>query len=145
MLEGLTMNQHPSRGFTLIELMVIILIIGLLAGFVAPKVFQTGEDAKKKIAVTDIASIMTILDRYRLTNGAYPSTEQGLKALVEKPTTPPIPTNWQKGGYVQKLPRDPWANEYQYLNTGNGAIYLYSQGPKKDTEDDDIGNKASEE
>ncbi|VAW73444.1 General secretion pathway protein G [hydrothermal vent metagenome] len=139
------MTQPSSRGFTLIELMVIILIIGLLAGFVAPKVFQTGEDAKRKIAATDIDNIITILDRYKLSNGAYPSTEQGLKALIEKPTTPPIPTNWQKGGYVRKLPRDPWARPYQYLNTGSDSIYLYSQGPKKDSEDDDIGNKVSEE
>jgi len=139
------MNQHPSRGFTLIELMVIILIIGLLAGFVAPKVFQTGEDAKRKAVVIEIAKITTILDLYRVNNGAYPSTEQGLKALVEKPTTPPIPTNWQKGGYVKRLPVDPWSRKYQYLNTGDGSIYVYSQGPKKDTEDDDIGNKASEE
>ena len=139
------MKQHHSlRGFTLIELMVIILIIGILASFVAPMVFQTGEDAKKKVAAAEIEKILNILERYRLSNGTYPSTEQGLKALVEKPTTPPIPTAWQKGGYIKRLPKDPWKREYQYLNT-DGTIYLYSQGPKKDSEDDDIGNKASQE
>lgn len=140
------MKHHLSRGFTLIELMVIILIIGLLAGFVAPNVFQVGESAKIKTAGIQIKALLVNLDRYRLDNNTFPSTEQGLRALIEKPTVPPIPTSWAKGGYIRgkSIPKDPWSREYQYLNS-NGTIFLYSQGPNKDSDDDDIGNKATQE
>lgn len=119
------------RGFTLIEIMVVITILGILAALIVPRVVGRTDDARIAAAKQDIASIMQALKLYRLDNGAYPATEQGLKALLAKPTIEPIPSNWKQGGYLERssLPKDPWGNEYKYLNPGlKGEIDVFSYG-----------------
>jgi general secretion pathway protein G len=120
-----------SRGFTLIEIMVVITILGILAALIVPRVVGRTDDARVAAAKQDIASLLQALKLYRLDNGAYPSTEQGLKALLAKPTIEPIPQNWKQGGYLERssMPRDPWSNEYKYLNPGlRGEIDVFSYG-----------------
>jgi general secretion pathway protein G len=109
------------RGFTLIELMVVIVILGILALYVAPKIMGRPDEAKQVKAKMDIASLETALKLYRLDNGFYPSTEQGLSALVQVPQSGQIPKRWKEGGYLEKnqVPKDPWGNEYLYLSPGN--------------------------
>jgi general secretion pathway protein G len=107
-----------ARGFTLIEIMVVIVILGVLAALVVPSVLSRTDDARNVAAKSDLAAIRQALKLYRLDNQRYPSTEQGLDALVAKPTEPPLPPNWKPGGYLEKLPRDPWGHPYQYLNPG---------------------------
>jgi general secretion pathway protein G len=119
------------RGFTLIEIMVVITILGILAALIVPRVVGRTDDARVAAAKQDIASLMQALKLYRLDNGAYPSTEQGLKALLAKPTIEPIPQNWKQGGYLERssVPKDPWGNEYKYLNPGlRGEIDVFSYG-----------------
>jgi general secretion pathway protein G len=119
--------RRSSRGFTLLELMVVIVIIGVLAALIAPKILNRVGEAKITAAQTDIATLMNALKTYKLDNGRYPSTEQGLQALVAKPTTGSIPNSWK--GYLDKLPQDPWHNPYQYANPGvHGEIDVYSFG-----------------
>lgn len=121
-----TMTQ---RGFTLIEIMVVIVIIGILAALVAPRILSRPDEARAVAAKQDIATIMQALKLYRMDNFRYPTTEQGLKALVEKPTSAPIPPKWNVGGYLEKLPRDPWGQPYQFLNPGlRGEIEVFSFG-----------------
>jgi general secretion pathway protein G len=135
--------QHPSptpapamprtsafqRGFTLIEIMVVVVIIGILAALVAPKILSRPDEARVIAARQDIATIMQALKLYRLDNIRYPTTEQGLRALVEKPATTPVPPNWKTGGYLEKLPRDPWGQPYQYLYPGlRGEVDVFSFG-----------------
>lgn len=120
-----------SRGFTLIEIMVVITILGILAALIVPRVVGRTDDARVAAAKQDIASLLQALKLYRLDNGAYPSTEQGLKALLAKPTIEPVPHNWKQGGYLERssMPRDPWSNEYKYLNPGlRGEIDVFSYG-----------------
>ncbi len=120
-----------ARGFTLIEIMVVITILGILAALIVPRVVGRTDDARIAATKQDIASIMQALKLYRLDNGAYPATEQGLKALLAKPTIEPIPSNWKQGGYLERssLPKDPWGNEYKYLNPGlKGEIDVFSYG-----------------
>lgn len=109
-----------NRGFTLIELMVVIVILGILAGVIAPRLVGRTYDAQLGKAKADIVSLETALQLYRVDNGAYPTTEQGLMALVEAPASGTVPKNWRKGGYLQKgkVPKDPWGNEYIYLSPG---------------------------
>jgi len=107
-----------QRGFTLLEVMVVVVILGILAALVVPKIISRPDEARVTAARQDIASLMQALKLYRLDNHRYPTTEQGLQALVTKPTTAPIPPNWKTGGYVERLPKDPWGNPYQYLNPG---------------------------
>ena len=119
------------RGFTLIEIMVVIVILGILAALIVPRVVGRTDDARIAAARQDIASLLQALKLYRLDNGAYPTTEQGLKALLAKPTIEPLPPNWKQGGYLERssTPKDPWGNDYKYLNPGlKGEVDVFSYG-----------------
>ena len=118
-----------SRGFTLIEIMVVVVIMGILAALVVPKLMGRTDDARVTAARQDIATVMQSLKLYKLDNQRYPTTEQGLKALIEKPTTGPEARGWKSGGYLDKLPKDPWGNPYQYLSPGiKGEVDVFSYG-----------------
>ena len=109
--------------------MVVVVILGLLAAIIVPKVMSRPDEARAVAAKADIAALTQALKLYRLDNTAYPSTEQGLQALVARPATQPIPANWKQGGYVDRLPKDPWGREYLYLNPGvHGEIDVFSLG-----------------
>lgn len=117
------------RGFTLIEVMVVVVILGLLAAIIVPKVMSRPDEARVVAARADIAAINQALKLYRLDNTFYPSTEQGLLALIQRPTTQPVAANWKQGGYLDRLPKDPWGREYLYLNPGvRGEIDVFSLG-----------------
>jgi len=105
-------------GFTLIEILVVVVILGILASIIVPKIMRRPEEARRTKAIVDIKAIEMALDLYRLDNGVYPSTEQGLEALVTKPTTGVIPKNWKEEGYLHKDPKDPWGTPYVYLSPG---------------------------
>ena len=105
-------------GFTLIEILVVVVILGILASIIVPKIMKRPEEARRTKAKMDIKAIETALNLYRLDNGVYPSTEQGLDALVTKPTTGIIPKNWKEEGYLDKVPKDPWKNPFVYLSPG---------------------------
>ena len=118
-----------DRGFTLIEIMVVLIIIGLLAGIVVPKLMGRTEEAKRTKTAVQIKNLQSSLDLYKLDSGVYPSTDQGLQALVEKPAVGEIPNNWKEGGYIDKIPKDPWGNNYVYISPGvHGDYDLYSYG-----------------
>lgn len=118
-----------SKGFTLIEIMVVVLIIGVMAALIVPKVLGRPDEARVIAAKQDIASLMQALKLYRLDNQKYPSTDQGLNALMMKPTIGQVPLNWKSGGYLERLPNDPWGQPYQYLNPGlRGEIDVFSFG-----------------
>jgi general secretion pathway protein G len=120
-------SQTAQRGFTLIELMVVVVIIGVLAALIVPNVLDRTDDARVTAAKTDINNLVQALKLYKLDNQRYPTAEQGLAALNVKPTTGPIPNNWKS--YVAKLPQDPWGQPYQYLNPGlKGEIDVLSFG-----------------
>ncbi len=109
---------QKQRGFTLIELMVVLVILGVLFGLVAPNVIGRGDEARVQAAKTDIRTIENALDTYRLHNSQYPSTDQGLEALVTKPSGSPEPKNW-RGPYLKQSPKDPWGNNYGYIQEGS--------------------------
>lgn len=118
-----------SRGFTLIEVMVVIVIIGVLAALIVPKVMSRPDEARVMAARQDIASIVQALNLYKLDNQRYPTTEQGLQALMKKPVISPIPPNWKGNGYLDRAPKDPWGHPYQYLQPGvHGEIDVFSLG-----------------
>jgi len=120
---------RARQGFTLLEVMVVVVILGILAALVVPRIISRPDEARVMAAKHDIATLMQALKLYRLDNQQYPSTEQGLPALVTKPATSPVPVNWKTSGYVERLPRDPWGNPYQYLNPGvHGEIDVFSYG-----------------
>lgn len=122
-------RQHSQAGFTLIEIMVVIAIIGILATLIVPKIMGRPDEARVTAAKHDLATMSQALKLYRLDIGRYPTTEQGLNALVERPTSEPVPQNWKAGGYLDRLPNDPWGKPYQYTNPGTkGEIDLYSFG-----------------
>jgi len=122
-------NSRKQRGFTLIEIMVVVVILGILAALVVPQVMNRPDQAKVTVAKGDIKAIGAALDMYKLDNFAYPSTQQGLNALVEKPGGRPQPKNWNRDGYLKRVPKDPWGNDYQYLSPGTqGQFDLYSLG-----------------
>ncbi|MDQ5920939.1 MAG: ral secretion pathway protein [Pseudomonadota bacterium] len=133
-------QQARQRGFTLIEIMVVLVILGVMAALVVPRVLGRADDARKVAAKSDIASIMNALKLYNLDNMRYPTNAQGLEALAKKPTVAPIPNNYKDGGYLDKLPTDPWGGAYQYQNPGkHGEIDVYSYGPDGQTAGGDSG------
>ena len=132
------MKQH---GFTLIEIMVVVVILGILAAAVVPKIMSRPEQARIEKAKHDIAALESALNIYKLDNYRYPSTDQGLESLVNKPSGSPQPRNYKSGGYIKKLNKDPWGQEYLYLFPGiHTDLDLYSLGPDGQPSDDDIGN-----
>ncbi|WP_108649059.1 type II secretion system major pseudopilin GspG [Dongshaea marina] len=136
------MQRRRQSGFTLLEVMVVIVILGILASIVVPNLMGNKEKADHQKAVTDVVALENALDMYKLDNGVYPTTEQGLEALVTKPTSDPIPQDYRQGGYIRRLPNDPWNHPYQLLSPGeHGAIDVFSMGPDGQAgTDDDIGN-----
>lgn len=125
--------------------MVVVVILGILAALIVPKVMSRPDDARITAARQDVATLAQALRLYKLDNLAYPTTDQGLQALVAKPAAAPIPSNWKAGGYLERLPKDPWGREYRYLNPGrHGEIDVYSLGadgePGGEGNDADIGN-----
>lgn len=143
---GQGVTRRIARGFTLIEIMVVIVILGILAAVVVPKIMSRPGEARIAKAKQDVRAMETALDLYKLDNFSYPTTEQGLEALVIKPTTPPVPKKYRAEAYLKKVPLDPWQSPYQYLNPGeHGAIDIYSLGPDQQVSDDDIGNWNLEE
>ena len=121
--------KNNVRGFTLIEVMVVVVILGILASLIIPKIMSRPEQARLIKAKQDIQAIQSALDLYQLDNATYPTTQQGLNALVEKPSLAPIPEGWKEGGYLRKMPIDPWGEPYQYIND-NDKIKIFSYGPK---------------
>lgn len=121
--------RQCQRGFTLIEIMVVVIILGILAGIVVPRLLDEPEEARRTKAQVQIKSLEEALGMYKLHNGNFPSTEQGLQALVEKPETGRVPNNYKEGGYINKIPLDPWGNPYIYLSPGvHGDYDLISYG-----------------
>jgi len=139
------MSRARIRAFTLIEVMVVVAILAVLAALIVPKVMSRPDEARVVAARQDIASLLQALKLYRLDNLRYPTTEQGLGALVTRPTLAPVPPNWKPGGYLERLPRDPWGHPYQYLSPGlHGEVDVFSFGadgaPGGEGFDADIGS-----
>ena len=138
-------STRIETGFTLIEIMVVVVIMGILAALIVPKLMGRTDDARIIAAKQDIATLMQALKLYKLDNQRYPTTEQGLQALVAKPTAGPAAPGWKSGGYLDKLPKDPWGNPYQYLSPGiKGDLDVFSLGadgqPGGTGSDADIGS-----
>lgn len=128
-----------TAGFTIIEVMVVVVILGILAAIIVPKIMSRPEQARIVKVKQDLSSIQSALDLYKLDNGFYPSTDQGLDALVKKPTSEPLPNSWKAEGYLQQLPMDPWSHPYQYIND-NEKLKIFSYGPKGKEGNSEIGN-----
>ena len=130
-----------SRAFTLIEVMVVVMIIAILAAIIVPRILQRPEQARLTAVQQDILSIQNAMALYKLDNGFYPSTSQGIAALVKKPDSSPVPSNWTSGGYLKKIPLDPWQQPYHYLRPGkHGTIDIWSDGPPDTNPKQPIGN-----
>jgi len=139
--------KYANRGFTLIELMVVIIILGILAMYVAPKIMSRPGEARQVKARLDIQNLENALKLYKLDNGIYPTTEQGLQALVEQPETGTVPKKWKSGGYLEKgkVPKDPWGNDFVYLSPGLKSDFdIISYGldgvPGGEEENKDVNN-----
>ena len=142
-MRPVTKRFRRGRGFTLIELMVVLVIIGVLAALIVPNVLERADDARVTAARTDVNNLMQALKLYKLDNQRFPTADQGLQSLVAKPTSGQIPPNWKP--YLDKLPKDPWGNTYMFLNPGvNGEIDVFSLGadgqPGGTGADSDIGS-----
>jgi len=131
-----------QKGFSLIEVMVVLLIIGIMASMIAPQILGTQAEAQLKKAAVDVQSLESAMTRYKLSNNTFPTSEQGLDALVNEPTVDPLPRNYPQGGYITRLPEDPWGNPYQLVSPGElGIVDVFSNGPDGEPgTDDDIGN-----
>jgi len=146
MLKKAKLSSHAQSGFTLLEIMVVVVILGILATMVAPQILGRADDARITKAKSDIVSLEAALDLYQLDNYVYPNTSQGLESLATKPSESPEPKNYKKGGYVKSLPQDPWGNDYLFLNPGvkGGSYDLYTLGADGEEGGDgvntDIGN-----
>ncbi len=141
----MNLGKKNQRGFTLIEIMVVVVILGILAAIVVPRLLDEPEKARRTAAATQIRSFEEALGIFKLENGFYPSTEQGLQALVSKPTVGRIPARYKEGGYIRKIPLDPWGQTYHYLRPGvHGDLDLFSYGPDGETggegENADVAN-----
>lgn len=134
--------KNKSQGFTLLEVMVVVVIIGLMASVVVPNLLGSKDKANLQKAVSDVAALETTLSLYKLDNYNFPSTEQGLEALINQTDVEPIPRSFPEDGYVPRIPKDPWGNEYLLLNPGeNGKMDVFSMGPDGEAgTEDDIGN-----
>ncbi|WP_197485279.1 MULTISPECIES: type II secretion system major pseudopilin GspG [unclassified Vibrio] len=122
-------QNKKQQGFTLLEVMVVVVILGILASFVVPNLLGNKEKADQQKVITDIVALENALDMYKLDNSVYPTTDQGLDALASRPTGSPEPRNYRADGYIRRLPKDPWGYEYQYLSPGdNGNIDIFSLG-----------------
>ncbi|KEQ18484.1 type II secretion system major pseudopilin GspG [Endozoicomonas numazuensis] len=135
-------SKRKQSGFTLIEIMVVIVILGVLASMVAPNVLGNKKKADQQKAVSDIVALENALDMYKLDNNHFPSTQQGLDSLVELPSGTPQPRNYRDNGYIRRLPQDPWGNDYLMQSPGEfGDVDIFSAGPDGQAgSDDDIGN-----
>jgi len=138
-------ENRRFHGFTLIELLVVITIISILAALIVPRIMDRPDQARATAARADVNAIMSALKLYKLDNGTYPTNEQGLSALVKKPERGDIPRNWKPGGYLEKLPSDPWGSDYQYIIPGiRGEVDVFSLGadrkPGGEGYDADIGS-----
>lgn len=141
-IEKCRFRSHKAAGFTLIEVMIVVVILGILAAIVVPRVMDRPEQAKIIKAKQDVRTLESALNLYRLDNGIYPTTDQGLEGLKQKPSDAP---QWKEGGYIDNLPKDPWGKEYQYLNPGvHSTIDIFSLGADGQQGGDgnkkDIGN-----
>ena len=139
------LKSRAARGFTLIEIMVVVVIMGILASLVVPKLISRTGESRVAAARVDISTVMQALKLYKLDNQRYPTTEQGLQALVAKPTNGPAANGWKSGGYLDRLPNDPWGKPYQYLSPGiKGEVDVFSLGadgqPGGTGDDADIGS-----
>lgn len=134
-----TITRQLARGFTLIEVMVVVVILGILAALIVPKIMSRPEQARIVKVKQDIMAIQSALDLYKLDNGFYPTTDQGLSALVTKPTTDPMPRDWKSDGYLQEVPMDPWGEAYQYINDADKPK-IFSYGPAGKEGNTQIGN-----
>ena len=138
-VRGNAKRRDNTAGFTLIEVMVVVVILGILAAIIVPKIMSRPEQARIVKVKQDILAIQGALDLYKLDNGFYPTTDQGLQALVSKPTTPPEPRNWKSDGYLEEVPLDPWGEAYQYANDDE-KVRISSFGPKGRDGNSEIGN-----
>ena len=139
------LRQRDQRGFTLVEIMVVVVIIGILGALVVPKLMGRTGESRVTAAKVDISTLNQALKLYKLDNQRYPTTDQGLQALIQKPTSGPAANGWKAGGYLEKLPKDPWGNPYQYLSPGmHGEVDVFSFGadgqPGGEGEDADVGS-----
>ena len=140
-------QTRRQRGFTLLEIMVVIVILGVLASLTIPSLMGNKDRADRQKAVSDIVTLENALDMYRLDNSRYPTTDQGVQALVKKPVLAPLARSYRDDGYVRRLPQDPWGNDYRITSPGeHGAIDVWSVGPDGEAGSaDDIGNWALDE
>lgn len=141
-MEKTFVRTHRQRGFTLLEIMVVIVILGVLASLVIPSLLGNKDRADRQKAVSDIVTLENALDMYKLDNSRYPTSAQGLKALVSAPVSAPQPRNYRTDGYIRRLPQDPWGNDYRLVSPGvHGAVDLFSAGPDGEPEtSDDINS-----